>query len=66
LTQERNLPGSDESIQNTDTELIAHRSAVYFEDMLEASALETDDTGVVNKVVLEEKNEIHGRAALKI
>ena len=65
LIQERDLPGSDLSVQDADTKLFADRSAVYFEDMLETAALETGDAGVVNKVVLEEKDEVHSEILVK-
>ena len=66
LIQERDLAGADLSVQDADTELIADRGPVDVEDMLEAAALETDDAGVVNKVVLEEEDEVHGKTARKI
>jgi hypothetical protein len=59
LGQGCDFAGADLSVQDADTQLVADRGSVHVKDMLEASALETGEAGVVNEVVLEEKNEIH-------
>ncbi|MGC1454844.1 MAG: hypothetical protein WA946_06610, partial [Nitrospirota bacterium] len=64
LIQERDRPEADPSVQDTDAELIPDRSAVNFKNMLEPSALESNDC-IVDEVVLEKKDEVHSEIMMK-